>query len=171
MADTLVSSKSSASLTAVLDLDLAYAGLENPDLKIAIATALRADLGPATTPISATKAWAGTVALITGAKTLDLTALPRGNAPDVDLTGLTIKAVLIYNRSGNAVLTIAKGATNGYFIFGATASTVALPDGFYNQFGVNNVAGAGALAAVDETHKTIDFTGTGTESFEIAILA
>lgn len=114
-------------------------------------------LKASTTP-AATKGWAGEK---TGTQTLDLTALTRTVCPTVDASGLKLQAMQIVNLSTTATLSIAKGASNGYAINGASGNYVIPPSGSLLVYF------AGGLGAVGPTAKTIDCTvtpaGSGTE--------
>lgn len=173
MADVVKSLTYRPLLSGVLTADVAIDGVTNPDLTIAIATTILGTLSPSTTPIAITKIWGDTGQLAAGAATIDLTALARGNLPAVNLTGLTVKAILIYNYPTNtAALRVADGATNGYDIFGAATGDITIPAGWYQLFGAHNVTGVGALQAVGASDKTIDLSSTDVDaSYDILIAA
>jgi len=102
-----------------------------------------------------------------GAKTIDLTALLSTYGRILDGTGLKVRLLRFENR-GTHVMTIGKGATNGYDLFGGSiAPAVPAPDGT-TQTGLMISFGDG-LAAIDGTHKTIDVAGTLTEQFALSI--
>lgn len=118
----------------------------------------------ATTAVPVTKKAFDTVALVTGAKTLDFTALNDDLLGSIDLTGLKIQIFKLYNL-GAAAMTVAKGASNGYTGFGSSFSVVVPPGGevvFYGAEGAADVSGS---------VKTIDITGTGTQTFELTVIA
>ena len=116
-----------------------------------------------TTP-NATKAAYQTFTLTDGAATVDLTSLLL-NGSAVTFDGLNPRAIHIKN-TGAASMTFAKGASNGFTGLGASFS-LTLP------------AGAGVLVdwpsdnatAVSSTVKTIDVTGTGTDTFQLSAVA
>lgn len=123
-------------------------------------------LNASSTP-PATKVSAVTHALTAGAKTIDLTVLP-GTEGNQDCTGLKLQLLLLENPAGNAAITIGKGASNGYALFGTTntvtvaaAATQAGYLAFFFPEGLPDVA-AGA--------KTIDVSGTGTQEFNLILV-
>jgi len=104
-----------------------------------------------------------------GAATIDLTALPD-LAGVQDFTGLKVQAIKFRNPSAN-VMTISKGASNGYGLDGGNAFTIPVapvyqsrPGEFLGLFpeGTPDVA-AGA--------KNIAVAGTGTQTLQCTILA
>lgn len=106
-------------------------------------------------------------ALSGGAATIDLTALPHlGDV--VDGTGLNVRAFRLYNPGTNPV-TISKGASNGYEIFGGADGEVTVLPGHAVQFGVALGGTAGELAEIGSGAKTIDLVGTGTDEFEVSV--
>jgi len=111
-----------------------------------------------------TKAAYQTIALVAGAKTIDLTALLlNGNA--VTLDGLNPRAIHLKN-TGAAAMTIVAGASNGYTGLGALFSVTLPPDaGFLMDWPLDNAT------AVSATVKTLDVTGTGTDTLQLSILA
>lgn len=113
----------------------------------------------------ATKAFHGTVPLVAGALTLDLTALVDPTIADpIDMTGLKLKFLQVIADSGNAnAITIAPGASNGYTGWvGADGLSLNASD---QEMLVRN-----AGIAVDSTHKTLDLAGTGTQSATLVML-
>ena len=125
-------------------------------------------LSATTTPV-ASKHNQDNVALVAGAKTIDLTALTGAGGGTVTLSGLKVQLFRVSNR-GTAALTVAKGASNGWSLW--TSWTVTLPaysgTGEYPTIMLYVPEGA---EDVDATHKTIDFTGTGTNTFDLSLAA
>ena len=123
-----------------------------------------ATLDPNSTP-AVSKVWSATPALTAGSLTLDLSALTNGALANVDMDTLSLVLLKIKNPAGNNTLTVADGLTNGINVFGDASGQVTLSAGqtIMYDYGSNGatVAAAGA--------RTIDFTGTGTESFQIMI--
>lgn len=116
---------------------------------------------------SVTQVSSDTIALVAGAKTVDLTALPLVNGATLDATGLKIVAILFSNASASTgAMTFAKGASNGYTGLGANFSIAVPPGGCVEAY----TAKHSSVAAVSGTVKTIDVAGTGTESFNIIIV-
>ena len=106
---------------------------------------------------------AAVVALVAGAKTLDLTALTGTNGAAVTMNGLKIVLFRIKNL-GASVMTFTEGAANGYELAG-TGWTVTLAQNQVFQF-----YGDSAAPTVGGTTKNIDVTGTGTETFELTVI-
>lgn len=121
----------------------------------------RVNLTPSSTPDVEAVSYQ-TLALTAGAKTIDLTALPVTGGT-YDATGKKVRAFMVKNKAGNAVLTVSEGATNGYALLG-TGFTFKLLAG--QQLLVYLADSAPTVASGD---KTIDFAGTGTEESEISI--
>lgn len=108
-------------------------------------------------------AWSGQVALVAGAKTLDLTALVQSQLPSaVDMTGKVLRYIVFQSPSTNShVISIATGASNG---FPAIGTISAIQPG---NIGARTTIGS---AAVDATHKTLDLAGTGTEVLNLILV-
>ena len=122
-----------------------------------------------TSAVPCTQRWEDTISLVAGAHTIDLTALPNGNLANKDFTGLTVQFIKVINPSTNAnSITVKDGATNGYLIYGDTSGQVTIAPGMMNFHGAAETEG---LAAVSATVKTIDITGTGTQSFKVQVVA
>lgn len=101
--------------------------------------------------------------LTAGARTIDLTALPTAGGT-YDATGKKVRAFMVKNKTGNGVLTISEGATNGYALLGA---------GFTFRLAAEQQALfylGDAAPAVASGDRTIDLAGTGTEQSEITIV-
>lgn len=120
-------------------------------------------LTASTTPAAA-KVAEGNLALTAGAYTIDLTNLTGTNGASVTFNGLTVRNILIRNK-GAASMTFAKGASNGYPGFGSSFS-VTIPPG-----GVMSIYNHTLSSAVGGSAKTIDVTGTGTQTFDIIVTA
>jgi hypothetical protein len=117
-----------------------------------------------TTP-PVTKVSSFLAALTAGAKTIDLRTLTAAGGVALDGNGLKVQCVKINNPSTNTgALTVVPGASNGYNLFGATSKLVLNPGEYIEWVGYD------ALPDIDATHKTIDLTGTGTESSEWVIV-
>lgn len=108
------------------------------------------------------KVWSGIQTLAAGTLTVDLTTLASTGLPTTDFTNDSILVFSMENL-GVASINVKVGATNGYTMF--TAS------------GVDVHAGSGitlwsktGYAAVSATLKTLLFTGTGTDSFRMALV-
>lgn len=108
-------------------------------------------------------AWSGQVALVAGVATIDLTNLTQtGLSVPVDATGKKVRAICVLADSGNAnVIAIGVGASNGYTGIGTIS---ALNPG---NMAIHTCQGS---IAVDGTHKTLDFAGTGTQKLDILIV-
>lgn len=112
--------------------------------------------GADTNPV-VSEVWSGTYTLTAGAASIDLKALARTGRTALDITG---KRVLRYrvDNMGVAAVTLATGATNGYVI-----DVVVGPGGIAQQ------ANPSGFGTVDATHDIIDVSGTGTDSFRLAL--
>jgi hypothetical protein len=102
-------------------------------------------------------------ALDTGAATIDLTALVSTNAAVISASGLKVQGFRVKNLGANA-MTFEVGDSNGYELAGA-AFSVTLAQGQHFQFFGNDAA-----PDVSGTAKTIDVSGTGSQTFECSIL-
>jgi hypothetical protein len=102
-------------------------------------------------------------ALTAGAATIDLTDLFGTNGASVDGTGLKVQAIRVTNL-GAAALTIEPGASNGYDAFGAS-SVVVVPAG-----GTVMLYAPEGTPDIGPTAKTLDLTGTGTETSQFTIV-
>lgn len=121
----------------------------------------------ATSTPPATKAVVTDVALVAGAKTIDLTALTGTNGASVTFSGLRVQVLRLRNKSGNSGnMTFTKGASNGWTGLGASWASIVLVPGAAVEFLLNDGG-----ADVSGTVKTIDVTGTGTEEFELTAVA
>ena len=123
-----------------------------------------------TSAAPATKAYTDTIALAAGVATIDLQSLLGPGGAALTFAGLKVQQIRITCPTGNtAGITFDVGATNGYNLFGednvSNESVEVLP-GCAAQFFQND-----KLEDVDATHKDIDVTGTGTEGFNIELVA
>jgi hypothetical protein len=151
-------------VTETLDVDVDSAA--QPVIQHS-ALSIKKTLNASSTP-AATKHSQQVYSLSGGAKTIDLTALLSTYGKVLDCTGLKVRLIRFENL-GTATMTIGKGASSGYDLFGGTiAPAVAAPDGT-TPTGLMQSFGDG-LAAVDGTHKTIDVTGTGTDQFALSLV-
>jgi hypothetical protein len=123
---------------------------------------LDADSTPPVTAVAA-----GELALSGGAGTLDLTNLLSPSGQAVSGNGLKIIAILLKNKAGNSnVMTVGKGASNGYGMNGGAAWSIPLPavgGESYLYFG-NQASTIGSSA------KTIDVAGTLAQVLQYVIL-
>lgn len=152
------------SLTIKKDLESKVDGITSPSLtydKRNIATTLKTDTSPA-----ASKGTKQLIALSSGAKTIDLTALDDAGGGTITLTSLKARIVQIENPSTNANnMTFAAGASNGYNIFGASGQVTLAPGQMVQLYFADGAGTIGSGA------KTIDVTGTGSQSFYFGIVA
>ncbi len=158
--EVIISSPVSVKETVALGLDHST----NPRIVHEIAPLLGAKLTGSTTP-PVTKVWEDNVALTAGAKTLDLEALVNANLPNVNFVGLKVQILVFSVPAGNSPITITSGAVNGYDIGGA-ASSWAIGAGGQLILLLNETAPD--VAAADSE---IDFAGTGSETFDILMVA
>lgn len=104
-----------------------------------------------------------TQSLSSGAATIDLTTVPAlvGNQ---SMSGKSLRVFYAMADSENAgEISIQTGATNGYAAFGSSGKfTLGAGDSVMIRLSTTNT--------VDGTHKTIDLSGTGTDSIDIQML-
>jgi hypothetical protein len=101
------------------------------------------------------------IALTAGALTIDLTSLAGwgSNGTTVNGTGLKVQFLRVKNLGAND-MAFTTGATNGYNFGG----TVTVHPGGFVMFGQNN-----GNPAIASGVKTIDVTGTGTQTAQVSI--
>lgn len=123
-----------------------------------------------TTVVPVTTQWQDTASLSAGALTIDLTSLAFGNLSAKTLNGLKVQGWKIRNRSTNtAVVTVAEGASNGYFLMGATGDTITIPVGCTFMFFADTTEG---LPDVSATAKNVTFGSADTDAtIDIQIVA
>ena len=119
----------------------------------------------ATSTVPVTKLAFDTIALVAGAKTIDLTNTVGVLSTTVDFTGLKVQLMKIKNRTGNSVMTFSQGSSNPYTLAGSSWSIRLKAGQEFMLFG--NDIGEDVAAGV----KNIDIAGTGTESFDFIIVA
>ncbi len=147
-------------------------GLDNVvDPTITHTLGAHADTLTATTTPPVTKTYSDDLALVAGAATIDLQALPSSQSTTVNFTGLKVQLIKITTPSTNtAEVTFDVGATNGYNLFGATNATdesVAVPPGSVQQFLFVNT-----LEDVDATHSDVDVSSSDVDAdFSIILVA
>lgn len=118
----------------------------------------------ATTSVPATKWAAFLQALSAGAATIDLTAV-TGTQGTVTFSGLKIQLFMATATTGNTgAITLTEGASNGYELAGNTWK-VAVQSGQSFLFYGNELA-----PDVGGSTKTIDLSGTGSETVQISIV-
>jgi len=103
-------------------------------------------------------------ALSGGAYTINLAALSGVNGATVDLTGLKVQAIKIKNNGAN-VMSFTEGASNGYALLGASFLFAVQPGQEIM------ILGNDATPDVAAGDRTIDVTGTGSQSFDLAVVA
>lgn len=117
-----------------------------------------------------TKTFSDSVNLTAGAATLDLTSLTGPAGTTVDMTGLKVQLVkLACPTSNTAGITVDRGASNAYNLFGednSSAEQVEVLPGCAMLFFMND-----KTADVSASVKDVQLAGTGTESIEIIIVA
>ena len=147
--------------TVALGLD----NVTNPRITHALAMLLPAKLTSSTTP-PVTKVWSDEVALSGGAKTLDLEALVNVNLPNVNFVGLKVQILIMSCPASNTgPITIVPGASNDYDIGGAAMSWAVSPGGMLIYLSDDD---APDVASADSE---LDFAGTGSEVFDILMVA
>lgn len=122
-----------------------------------------ATLTSVTTP-PVTKCSYSQPALSTGAYTINLAALTGVNGATVDLTGLKVQAIKVKNNGAN-VMSFTEGASNGYALLGASFLFAVQPGQEIMLYGND------ATPDVASGDRTIDVTGTGSQSFDLVVVA
>ena len=121
-------------------------------------------LNSASTPAAAYVA-SGTQALTAGAYTIDLTSLPATGGGTQSFSTKKLRGYLLDNPSTNSgTFTFTIGASNGHTI-GTNWKETLLP----GQAVLKYMYTGGET--IDATHKTLDVTGSGTESFNFRLVA
>jgi hypothetical protein len=124
----------------------------------------------ASSTVPATKPFSDTISLAAGSASLDLTSLAGPSGTTITFDGLKVQLVKIKCPATNSGgVTFDVGAANGYNLFGAdnasNESIEVMPGGAELRYIPNNGED------VDATHKNIDITGTGTDVFQIELVA
>ena len=146
-------------------VDLALDQVTDPKVEHEITMPIPLSLDSTTTP-PATKVWSDNVALAAGAKTLDLEALVNDNLPNVNFNGLKVQVFMMSCPSANTgPITVTPGASNDYDLGGASMSVEVNPGDTVVFLFLDN---APDVAAADSE---LDFAGTGTETFDILMVA
>lgn len=117
----------------------------------------------ATSSPAATKSAFFLLTLTAGAATINLAALTGTNGATVDGTGLKVRAFRFRPLGANG-MTVVPGASNGIDLFGAASSVTVPTGGCLLQYFAN---GSPTVASGD---RTLDVTGTGTETAEVSII-
>lgn len=106
-------------------------------------------------------------AMVAGAATIDLTALTGSNGVAIDGTGLKVQTIMVKAVAGNvAVITIGKGASNGYGMGTAGAAwSIPMHGGDKATLEKNE-----SMPDIAAGAKNIDLAGTGTDAVDIIIL-
>ncbi|MCP4571472.1 MAG: hypothetical protein GY838_03905 [bacterium] len=105
-----------------------------------------------------------TIALVAGAKTIDLTALVGTANRAVDGTGLKVQAIKFKNKTGNSTMSFTFGASNPYNLAGSDWKVTLAADQEV-MFYLHNTAPDIAAGA-----KNIDVAGTLVEEFELSVV-
>lgn len=103
--------------------------------------------------------------LVAGAKTIDLTALTGTGGATVSFSGLKLQILRFKNNSATNTMTIGEGAATGYELQG-NAWSVVLNPGDEIMIKKNDTA-----PDVSGSLKHIDIAGTGTDEYEITLIA
>lgn len=109
--------------------------------------------------------WSGLITLVSGALSLDLTNLTDRFLGTVTMATLKLQAWQLYGTPTNAnPITAQVGASNGYT---GLNGRLTVGPGDYGTIGpIQTVNGV----AVDSSHKTIDFSGTGAQTCQLVML-
>lgn len=124
----------------------------------------------ATTTPPVTKVFSDNLALVAGAKTLDLTSLAGPAGTTVDFTDLKVQLIALRCPEGNTLpILVQKGDANAYNLLGkdnASSETIEVMPG--DDLLVKR---HDTLEDVDATHSDIKFTGNGTEAINVMLVA
>lgn len=113
----------------------------------------------------AAEVWYGPLVLVSGALTIDLTALADGAIGTVNLNTKKMMGFAVAAPTTNAaVVSIKPGGTNGYTGWVGSGGLI-LNAGDQHFLGPMN-----AGTAISSSLKTIDLVGTGTDSLNVVIL-
>lgn len=157
-----------SSMALVVDetLETNVALLDPADKKIRHKLSASRTLNATSTP-PGTKVVSGEIAMTAGAATLDLRAIAGANGASQDLNGLKVQEIILESKAGNAnPITIVGGAANGYLVFGTAGKVTLAAAGDAAHLLFND-----SLPDVDATHKTLDISGTGTQTLQYIIVA
>lgn len=119
---------------------------------------LNLQLNPTSIP-PVTKGLSVQQTLTAGAATIDLSTLLDDSGVAIG-TGLKVQSCIIYNPSVD-VITIGKGASSGYPLFGAVL--LPIPPGATVEMYFS-----GQLIAIDGSHKNLDLSGTLVETLSMS---
>ena len=148
-------------------VDIGQSGVTNPTVQHSVGAGSITRTPTTTVPVSVS--WEGLIALSGGAYTLDLTALPGGNLPDLDLTGKKVQAIHV--RGANDLtgpITLSVGASNGYDLHGSgVGEEIATVEADDEVLILKNDTAPDVGASACQ----IDLAGTSTEEVSIMILA
>jgi hypothetical protein len=129
----------------------------------------RGTLNASTTP-AVSQVFSDSINLVAGEATLDLTSLTGPAGVTVNFDGLKVQLALFVCPSTNtAPILIQNGAANAYNLLGkdnASSETHEVLSGGFMGLGHNDRA-----EDVDATHKNVKFTGEGTETIEVILVA
>ncbi len=106
--------------------------------------------------------------LTAGAATIDLTALTDVNGASITLTGKKVRGFYFENLSTSNTMTFAKGASNGSTALSGSW-TFTLWAGQRVCIDLGGVATA-SIADISASLKTIDVSGTGTDTFNFGVI-
>lgn len=127
-------------------------------------TDVSANSSSASYPVSKTAVFSK--ALSGGAATIDLTSLTGTNGASVDFSTLKVQFFKFKNPSTNAnSITVTYGASNPYLLGGSGFKWILTPGAE-----IQGMCYEGS-PDVDSTHKTIDLSGTGSQTLQVTLVA
>ena len=152
--------------TLGLGLDLAADGLGVVQTIAGFSGTLH---GASTVP--ATMVFSDTRTLAAGTDTLDLTALTKSSIlTAITMTGLRVRLLMISTAAANtSPIVVAKGASNGYFVWGATSDQVTIGGAGTLPSAILLYAGQGC-PAVSSSAKNITITSSDTDAIYSVII-
>jgi hypothetical protein len=121
-------------------------------------------LDNATTP-PVSKVVGRTLALSSGAATVDLTTITGANGATVNSTGSRVQAIYLENVAANSnTIAVTQGASNGYDGFGPDFKVTLNPGAMLLIYSADGGTDIGA------SNRTLDLAGTGAQTFNLLVV-
>lgn len=155
------------SIAPVIKDDLTIPNGGTQSVSLATGLTLSRTLNSGSTP-PVTMVVVAELTLSGGAYTLDFTSMTGLAGASRDASGLKLQYLEVINPAGNGNLYVVPGASNGYNIPNASSRWDLL--GHSTLDAVMAAVFNDDLADVSGSAKTLDFSGTGTESFFVKLL-
>ena len=120
---------------------------------------------PNGTSLPATVVGSFTLTLASSTAFIDMNAVPIGNGATADATGLKLQCLAVANRSGNGDLVLSYGTSSPYNFAGTSFNFAMEAGGKFLAFQNDGAADVSTAA------RYILATGTGTQSFDVMVIA